>query len=337
MANDIETLQGILKSDPSNFQTRRELSILLVNNGFNEEAERNLEYLLKYFPDDAEILYNLGIVYEKLKKFEQARDCYQKAVKISPQEDFYYNLGDVLVELKDWDKAIDAFQKVLETDPNDGNCYFNLGVCYFHKDEKNLALDNFQKAVNINPKDVFAYFYLGYIYQNDGLTNFAIESYQKVLEISPDYSWAYYNLGSIAFKSGNMEEAKTYLLKTIEFNPSDVEAYKLLTKICLKNDEAEEILQILNEKLQKDDNGDLYYCLARVYKFIGDLDAYYDNLELALKNPYTLTYPRKIVKEEFKYIQAKLDRHEKIEPEMKISEYQENEVAENNEEESSED
>ena len=131
------------------------------------------------------------------------------------------------------------------------------------------------------------------------------------------------------------EEAKTYLLKTIEFNPSDVEAYKLLTKICLKNDEAEEILQILNEKLQKDDNGDLYYCLARVYKFIGDLDAYYDNLELALKNPYTLTYPRKIVKEEFKCIQAKLDRHEKIEPEMKISEYQENneEPEENSEDE----
>ena len=99
----------------------------------------------------------------------------------------------------------------------------------------------------------------------------------------------------------------------------------------MKNGEAEEILQILNEKLQKDDNGDLYYCLARVYKFIGDLDAYYDNLELALKNPYTLTYPRKIVKEEFKCIQAKLDRHEKIEPEMKISEYQEEEISENNE------
>ena len=60
MGNDIESLQNILKNDPSNFQARRELSILLVNNGFNEEAEGNLKYLLKYFPQDAEIYYNLG-------------------------------------------------------------------------------------------------------------------------------------------------------------------------------------------------------------------------------------------------------------------------------------
>lgn len=79
MANDIETLQSILKSDPSNFQARRELSILLVNNGFNEEAEGNLEYLLKYFPDDAEILYNLGIVYEKLKKIRTSKRLLPKS------------------------------------------------------------------------------------------------------------------------------------------------------------------------------------------------------------------------------------------------------------------
>ena len=75
MGNDIETLQALLKEDPSNFQARRELSFILVNNGFNEEAEGNLEYLCKYFPEDAELHYNLGIVYEKLKKFEKAKEA----------------------------------------------------------------------------------------------------------------------------------------------------------------------------------------------------------------------------------------------------------------------
>ena len=40
--------QDILKKDPSNFQARRELSILLANDGFNDEALSNLEYLIKY-------------------------------------------------------------------------------------------------------------------------------------------------------------------------------------------------------------------------------------------------------------------------------------------------
>ena len=60
MGNDIEILQEALQKDPSNFQARRELSILLANNGFNEEALSNLEYLTKYFPEDAEIWYNIG-------------------------------------------------------------------------------------------------------------------------------------------------------------------------------------------------------------------------------------------------------------------------------------
>ena len=93
MENDIETLQKLLQDDPSNFQARRELSILLVNNGFNEEAEGNLQYLCKYFPEDAELYYNLGIVYEKLKKYDKAKEVYEKAVEISPQEDFYYKIS----------------------------------------------------------------------------------------------------------------------------------------------------------------------------------------------------------------------------------------------------
>ena len=95
MGKDIEKLQAILQTDPSNFQARRELSILLADNGFNEEALSNLLFLTKYFPEDAELYYNLGILYEKLKDFENAKNAYTKAISISPQEDFYYNLGEV--------------------------------------------------------------------------------------------------------------------------------------------------------------------------------------------------------------------------------------------------
>ena len=51
MGNEIEKLQTILQEDPSNFQARRELSILLADNGFNEEALSNLQYLLNHYFD----------------------------------------------------------------------------------------------------------------------------------------------------------------------------------------------------------------------------------------------------------------------------------------------
>ena len=157
MPNDIETLQHILKEDPSNFQARRELSVKLANEGFNEEALANLEYLAKYFPEDADLHYNLGILYEKTKNLQKAKESYEKAISIYPQDDFYYNLGEVLVSLEDWDNAINNFEKVINNDPDDGNCYFNLGLCYFHKDEIKQATDNFQKAVEYKP-DFSPYF-----------------------------------------------------------------------------------------------------------------------------------------------------------------------------------
>ncbi len=67
--DEIENLQETLQDDPSNFQARRELSILLADNGFNEEALSNLKYLEKYFPEDAELQYNIGILLRKNQKF----------------------------------------------------------------------------------------------------------------------------------------------------------------------------------------------------------------------------------------------------------------------------
>ena len=144
-----------------------------------------------------------------------------------------------------------------------------------------------------------------------------------MLAISPDYSWAYFNLGSIAYKSGNIEEAKEYLNKTIECNSNDIEAFKLLTKICLSEGNAEEILEILHTRLEKDANGDLYYCLARVYKFVGEAEEYYNALKSALANPYTLTFPKNVVKKEFQAIEEKLGHNEEIEPETEIPQYEE--------------
>lgn len=300
MNQEIERIQEILRNDPSNFQARRELSVMLADNGFNEEALSNLNYLLKYFPDDAELLYNIGIIYEKLKDFNNAEKAYKNAVELSPQADFYYNLGEVLVTLQKWDEAIVAFNKVLQTDADDGNCYFNLGLCYFNKDELKQSENYFQRAIELNPKDIYAHFYLGNIYQEQGLTNFAEECYRHVLEISPDYSWAYFNLASIAYQNNNIEEAKDNLLHAIDCNNQDIEAYKLLVKICIKDNDIENILTILHTRLDKETNGDLFYILAQVYKHIGKSEEYITNLELALTNALTLTYPSDKVEMELK-------------------------------------
>ena len=128
----IEELQNLIKKDPHDFQLRRELAVLLIDCGYNDEALKNLLYLSSKYTDDVGIFYNLGIVYEKLKNFSKAKDAYLKAISIDNKfYDAIYNLGLVYSELKEYDNAIDAFNKVLKDDSNDSNTYFNIGLAYF--------------------------------------------------------------------------------------------------------------------------------------------------------------------------------------------------------------
>lgn len=130
----IQELQEILHEDSENYQARRQLAVLLLDSGFSEEALQHFLYLSKIFENDSGIFYNLGIVYEKLKNFEKAKDAYIKSIELSPDEmDAYYNLGLVLTELKDYDGGIACFEKVLENDPHDSNSYFSLGICQLKK------------------------------------------------------------------------------------------------------------------------------------------------------------------------------------------------------------
>ena len=96
-AERIEELQELLREDSANIQLRRELAVLLLDTGFPQEAMMHLVYLTKSIKNDSGIYYNLGIAYEKLKKLNEAKEAYEKAEELSPEElDATYNLGLVM-------------------------------------------------------------------------------------------------------------------------------------------------------------------------------------------------------------------------------------------------
>ena len=67
----IEQFQEILRQDSSNSEIRRQLAVVLLDCGYNEEALKHLLYIVQCGVEDGGVYYNLGIAYEKLKKFHQ--------------------------------------------------------------------------------------------------------------------------------------------------------------------------------------------------------------------------------------------------------------------------
>ena len=89
------------------------------------------------------------------------------------------------------------------------------------------------------------------------------------------------------------------LKKTVEKNPKDIEAYKLLAQILMKQEKIDEALELLTDVAQNNENGDIYYLMARIFEINGDEQSRHDCLELALTYKDSLTFPFDSVKAEF--------------------------------------
>lgn len=297
----IEELYEIIRNDPTNFQAIRELSVELLDSGNNEEALKQLVYLIGIFPEDSRLYFNAGYTFERLKLFDKAEYSYRKAIEIdSNVADYYYNLGYLLMQQKKGVKeAVNCFKKVLELEPNDANTFFNLGVIYLKGNSYEIAIKCFKKSYLLNNFDLLSLFYQANAYQMLEKYDEAKNLYKELLIKSPEYSWAYFNLAQIAWKENDNEGAIVNLKKTLEINPKDIEASKILAQIYIRSKEYDNARQIINDALENNPyNGDLYYYLSKTYP--EDIDRQIDSLKKSLENHKTLTIDAKQVKRELK-------------------------------------
>ena len=124
-----------------------------------------------------------------------------------------------------------------------------------------------------------------------------------MLELSPDYSWAYFNIAQIYWELNRVDDAVVMLEKTIEKNKKDYEAIKLLVQILIQKAEIEKALELLTKFSEENENGDIYYLMAKVFELMEDENSYHDCLELALENKSTLTFDVGAIKQELKEIE----------------------------------
>jgi len=137
---------------------------------------------------------NLGRIYESQKKFDQAMQQYDAALKKKP--DFVPTLllvGDLSYRLKKYSEAEAAYKKAIKLQPENGDIYNNL--CWVYIDQ----------TVNLDT---------------------AAELIQKALSLTPEHRPYYLDtLGMILLRSGKTAESIATFKYAIELLPKDVPAY----------------------------------------------------------------------------------------------------------------
>jgi len=105
-------IRGAIKTRPY-FQIGQ---IYLMTNRY-DLAILEMEKDLVRYPDDPDILNNLGVVFKKKGDIEKAIAYYERALSVGEYSGVRWNLGLLYFELKDYEKARSQWLKALEGDP----------------------------------------------------------------------------------------------------------------------------------------------------------------------------------------------------------------------------
>ena len=123
------------------------------NLGLAEEHEKAIECFekaVKIDPDDQKAWYNMGVAYDDIENYEKAIECYEKAVKINPDYQEALNAMGVAYGKKgEQEKAIECFEKAVKIDPDDQETWYNMGFAYNIKGEHEKVIECFEKAEKI--------------------------------------------------------------------------------------------------------------------------------------------------------------------------------------------
>ena len=166
---------------------------------------------VKEFPNNADYLNKLGVLYANENNYKEAEKWYLKAIE-NGNLTAISNLADNYSQLKDYEKAIKYYKEYQKLVDNPDNYLWIAGAYYEMEDYKN-AKEWYLKVTKFE-KDGFSENKLGLMFEEEGNQKEALKWYQA--SVQKGYPWAYYNLTNFYAGLGDSETAEKWLKKGME-------------------------------------------------------------------------------------------------------------------------
>jgi tetratricopeptide (TPR) repeat protein len=184
----INYLKSALNENPSAFQAREILSRIFLKRGWLKEADDEIRFFEKEYPESLIKDYLRGWWFESRKQYEKAIEKYNDVIK----RDFEYwegifSLYYLAKDLARWnivEKILDELEKKYIDDPW---IYQERADILVAKGEEEKALELLNIIPTISPYYPHSYLSMAEIFNIKGDKESAINYYEKTLELEPGY------------------------------------------------------------------------------------------------------------------------------------------------------
>lgn len=203
---DEETLwRDTIEKNPAATSARVNLGTLLAKRGAKREALLLYQTALAAEPEAADILTNIGRVYEALRQDADAEAAYRAALRIEPGNSLARGgltsvllaRGKTFAERGARDKAADLFRQIIRIDPSNAAARYNLGMVMDGMGDLAGATKLYREALRIDPAFAEAHNNLGVDLALLGEREAAASRFREALRLRPGYREAAVNLQAL--------------------------------------------------------------------------------------------------------------------------------------------
>lgn len=190
-----------------------------------EEALASYDRALAIQPDYMEALFNRGVALRNLQRPREALASFERAVTIRPDHvGSLHNRAAILRELGRPAEALASFEQVLAHKPDHAEALNGAGLALLDLQRPAEALARFERALSVRPDYASALNNIGGTLQELGRPEEALAGYEKVLTLQPAHLAALYNRGVVLRELKRPAEALASLDAALAIDPRHVDA-----------------------------------------------------------------------------------------------------------------
>lgn len=189
-----EAYRMALKSNRNCKRTRENMAICLLEMGIRtlqqkepKKAANLMKQALSYNSQNADVYFNLGVIYSEMDKVDKSRVNYELAVHFDPKHtNAQNNLGVIHRRQANLEAAIVCFERVLQLEPEMALTNKNLAAVYGAQGRMADAIRMTRTALDKNEEDAEAANNLALLYRDQGDVELCLKYLDICLRLEPE-------------------------------------------------------------------------------------------------------------------------------------------------------
>ena len=201
-----------------------------------DQAESELQSVLRTSPDEFHALNLLGIIRAQQRRETEAEPLFKRAIEAKP--DFasaHASLGLLYIQMSRPDDAIAQLKEALRLDPGRSDVVAALTGVWRDQAHAAVRQGDSEKALSVliqarktSPRDADVLFDFGMVALRTSLFPDAVQAFQEAIDQRKDFGNALYGLGRAQMGLDKYEEARDAFVRYLQLHPQDASGHYAL-------------------------------------------------------------------------------------------------------------